>query len=44
MNNQPNLENALEVTNRLTNGNQQAVQLAREIYNNCFPASIGSNR
>lgn len=42
--NKPNLENALKVASEGTNGNQQAIQLARELHEECVPDAIGPNR
>lgn len=42
--NVPNLENAIKLAHEFTNGNEQAIQLTRELHNECNPSAINPNR
>lgn len=42
--NAPNLENALKLADQFSNGNQEAIQLTRDLHEECSAAAIGSNR
>lgn len=42
--NAPNVENAVKLADQMSNGNPEAIQLIKDLHEECNPTAIGANR